>query len=72
MGWGFGRYKPVFCRIDAKGRQSDPSFGSDGFTMTVNVGPSIKHSRELVTIRVVPETETTDAKLFINDKEVKI
>jgi len=66
MGWG--TYKPVFCRIDAEGRQSDPSFGSENFNMTVKVGPSIKHSRDLATIRVHYDEHTDKAYLYINNK----
>ena len=67
MGWG--RYRPVFCRISAKDRISDPSFGSSGFTMHVYVGGSIKESRELVEIHVVPDISWDEpAKLFINGK----
>ena len=70
MGWG--KYSPVFCRIYAHGRKSDPSFGSEGFTANVLVGVSLRDSRELVEIRVTPDTIKSPAKLFINGKEHRI
>ena len=72
----YGSYKKVFCRINAEDRQSDPSFGSGGFTMEVYVGPSIKHARLLATIEVTPDKSDDihyeEAKLIINGKEIQL
>lgn len=65
---GWGRYKPIFCRIYADGRESDPSFGSEGFEMTVKIGTSIKKSREFVNIKVTQDPRTGRTKLIINEK----
>lgn len=66
MGWG--KYKPIFCRIYAEGRESDPSFGSEGFEMHIRIGHSIKKSHEFAKIQVIQNSETGETKLIVNNK----
>lgn len=74
MSWG--KYSPIYCTIETEGRKTNPSFGSDGFEMTIKVGTSLRRSRVLATIRVTPDTidgfENISAKLFINEKEINL
>lgn len=70
MGWSRG-YRPVYVKIQAEGRQTDPTFGCTGFQMDICVGPSTKHSRVFASIEVTYNKETNEAKLYLNRELIK-
>ena len=66
---------PVYCIVNAEGRKSQPSFGSQGFDQEIRVGTSSSNSHVFGNISVErhydSELDTTVFIMFLDGKVIK-